>query len=161
MNIRSKILKIFGFCYLIFAISLFFLIKSGQKNFTLEKLDFLMNTVSEKRDKTEDLCRYAIRGDPEGVGKKYLKLNFWCINSRNARSTLSLEAINDRSVQGILSEYSRIIGFEYKIIEEKGWICTLNNQYITDYSIEPMDTARIDCFENEAVQKNVNVIENI
>ncbi len=114
-----------------------------------------MNTVSEKRDKTDDLCKYAIRGDPEGVGKKYVKVNFWCTASRNAKSTLSLEAFTNKSVKGVLSEYARIMGFEYKTLEEKKWICMLNDQLITDYSTETVDAATIDCFENESVLKDV------
>ncbi len=155
MNKRRKTLLIFGLCYFIFAISLFFFLRRVQKNFTPEKLDLLMNTVSEKRDKTDDLCKYAIRGDPEGVGKKYVKVNFWCTASRNAKSTLSLEAFTNKSVKGVLSEYARIMGFEYKTLEEKKWICMLNDQLITDYSTETVDAATIDCFENESVLKDV------
>lgn len=152
---RKKVLIIFGIIYIIFATSLYFGIKKIKKNFSMEKLNLMLTTTSAYRDKTDDLCKYGIKGDPIDVGKKYLKINFWCINSRDSRNTISLEALNDRTVSGALIEYARIIGFDYQIIKEKNWICLLNDQIIVDYSTTLMDAATIDCFENENILKSI------
>jgi hypothetical protein len=148
MNNRKKTLVIFGAFYLLVATSLFLGLKKIKKNFSQEKLDFMLSTASAHRDKTSDLCKYRIIGDPEGVGKKYLKVNFWCGDTNEARSTLSLDAMSDKTVGGVLMEYARIIGFDYKIIEEENWTCLLNDQPIVDRSTIVVDAATIDCFKN-------------
>src|SRR3990172_8528584 len=119
MNGRKKTLVIYGVCYLLVAASLFIGLKKIKNNFSQEKLDVMLSRTSLYRDKTDDLCKYRIIGDPEKVGNKYVKINFWCGNARESRNALSLEAVNGNTVKAVLTEFARIIGFDYGKIKEK------------------------------------------
>lgn len=151
MNFRKKFLIIFGIIYLILASFIFFgLKKYSQKKFTPEKIKILTDQVSPLRDKTDDLCKYKLLGDP-AVKDQYIKLNFWCTNNKNARSTIALTAIENKTIKGVLQEYARIIGFDFNILKEKKWYCLIDNKEISesDFNKNIKPTSSIDCFENK------------
>ena len=157
---RKRFLIVFSAGYLLIAGFLFLGLKQIQKNFSKEKLDSMLSTPSSYRDKTEDLCSYRILGDPEKVDKRYVKVNFWC-DAGQARSTLSLDAMDDKTVGGVLAEYARIIGFDYGILEKDNWTCIVNDQPIADDSTLVVDAATIDCFENENLLKNKDLLKTV
>ncbi|MFA6361406.1 MAG: hypothetical protein WCX33_01205 [Candidatus Shapirobacteria bacterium] len=154
MNPRKKILIFFGITYLILASFIFFGLKFySQKNSSKQKIEAMIIGESKFKDKTTNLCQYQILGEPK-VGKDYIKINFWCNDGSKARSTFALKAFSDQSVNGIIKEYARIIGFDYNIIQEKNWVCKLNDQEITSKTsqnnVTPANT--IDCFENKGTK---------
>jgi hypothetical protein len=122
----------------------------SQKNFSIDKLQKLINTTSSLKDKTNNLCKYHILSEPK-VENQYIKINFWCQDLNKARSTLSLAAIENITIEGILKEYARIINFDYQLINQNQWYCLINDEEITSSNItqkvKPAST--IDCFENK------------
>lgn len=147
---RKKFLSIY--LPLIFSLGLlvFFSLRSySKKKFSTEKFNNLIYTTSSTKDKTNDLCRYQILGEPK-VENNYIKINFWCQNGSKARSTLALEAIeNNSNINGILKEYARIINFDYSLIQTNNWYCLFNDQLITDFNQSIVPSGTIDCFENK------------
>lgn len=147
---RKKILLIFGVIYLIFASLMYFGLRVHLlKNFTDKGLNELISGKSISRDKTDDLCKYQVLGDPKEKGN-YVKINIFCINGKKAVSTLSLSAIADKSVGGFLKEYARIIGFDENLYKEKNFLCYLDDKLLT---VEMMTavirpTSTIDCRES-------------
>lgn len=143
------------FFFLIYIFIYFGLKYFSQKNFNEESLQHLISGKSIFRDTTDKLCNYQILGEPD-VQKNYIKINFWCKDNSKARSTFSLIAFNDKTFQGILNEYSRIVGFDPNILKENNWYCTLNDIEITPNSsnmiINPAST--IDCFETKGLLKH-------
>ena len=153
---RKKFLIKFGIFYMIIAGMIYFGLKTYAKNnFSEESLKKLITGTSKFRDVTDDLCRYQILGDPK-VGKDYIKINFWCNNRSKARSTFALIAFEDKSSTGILKEYARIIGFDFNLIKNKNWYCTINDQELNEdlqkKEVSPAST--IDCFQSKGLPKN-------
>lgn len=156
MKSRKKFLIVFFIIYLIISGTIFFGLKSySKKNFNPQVLNELMIGRSKYRDVTDNLCHYQILGEPD-VGKNYIKINFWCVNGSKARSTFSLAGFEDKTTNGIIKEYARIIGFNVNIIKEKKWYCTLNGQEIDSKSInnQVLPASTIDCFEKKGLSKN-------
>lgn len=153
---RKKFISIYLIIILFIGFSLFFgLKKYSQTKFSPEKLLFLTDTVSQKKDKTEDLCKYQILSEPK-VGDQYIKINFWCQNQSKARSTLSLAAMPQKTVKGILQEYARIINFNYDLISQKKWYCLINDQEITETNLnqEVKPASTIDCFQDKSLWRH-------
>lgn len=152
---RKKFLTIYYFFYLVLSCFIFFGLKYySKKNFNQENLNQLIVGQSKFRDITENLCHYQILGDPD-VGKDYIKINFWCSDNSKARSTFALKGFPDKSPNGVLKEYARIINFDYNLITKNNWHCTLNDQVIDFNSLDSVPQAStIDCFENKGVGKH-------
>lgn len=152
---RKKFLLIYIPFMLLFGFFIFFGLKIYSRNkFSQEKFKFLTQTTSVSKDKVTDLCRYQILSEPK-VDNRYVKINFWCQNGTKARSTLALEAIeNNSTVAGILKEYSRIINFDYSLIQANNWYCLFNDQVITDFNQSILPASTIDCFENKNLSNN-------
>ena len=150
---RKKFLFSYIFVYFVVASCLYFVLHRSYKNFSKDKLNYLTNTVSKYRDKTDNPCQYAIRGDPKEVGNNYVKINFWCSNGTAARSTLALNAIDDISFQGVINEYARIINFDPKMLVTKNWFCFVADRVVTDTAqmISAADT--IDCYDKKPIPK--------
>lgn len=147
---RNKILRAFGIFYIILALVIFFGLKKHlKKSFSTDKLSEMISGKSIYRDTTTDLCKYQILGDPKEVGN-YVKINFSCSSGRKANSTVSLAAIDDKTVGGFIKEYARIIGFDEKLIIQKKFVCYLDGKILTDdmrrNNIRP--TSSLDCLEN-------------
>lgn len=153
---RKKFLIRFGVIYLIISGTIFFGLKFySHKKFNEQSLNQLITGKSKYRDITDNLCKFQILGEPK-VGKDYIKVNFWCNDASKARSTFSLVAFKDKTANGILQEYARIIGFDYNIIKDKKWFCTLNDQEIDSKvgeTIVPL-ASTIDCFETKGLPKH-------
>jgi hypothetical protein len=149
MVLRKKIVVVCGIIYGILAVTIFFGLKLfSQKNFSTKKLNEILTGNSKFVDKTTDVCKYQLLGEPK-VDKNYVKVNLWCNNGSKASSTLALVAFEDKTVGGVIKEYARIAGFDEKIINEEPWLCRLNSVKIDEnimYSlIEP--ASNIECFE--------------
>jgi hypothetical protein len=80
---------------------------------------------------TTDLCKYQILGDPKEVGN-YVKIEILCGGDKKAISTLSLSAIEDKTVGGFFKEYARIIGFEEKLFQEQNFTCYFDGKLLTE-----------------------------
>lgn len=152
---RKKILTIFGVIYLIISFLIFFGLKFySQKHFNQQALNQLITGQSKFRDVTENLCHYQILGEPK-VGKNYVKINFWCSDNSKARSTFSLIAFADKSPNGILKEYARIINFDFNLLIKNNWYCTLNDQEISFTDTTPVpESSTIDCFQKKGLPKH-------
>lgn len=156
MKSRKDFLKIWGIFILVVMLITYFGLKNySQKNFSREKIEGIIAGKSKFRDETSNLCKYQILGEPK-VGRNYLKINFWCSDNSKARSTLALMAFEDKSLLGILKEYARIVGFDEKIIKEKGWYCTVNDKEINskNENDEIEQASTIDCFEKKGLPKH-------
>ena len=152
---RQKFLTIYLPILFLLGLLIFFSLKIySQTNFSKQSFDKLVYTTNSNKDKTDDLCKYQLLGEPE-VGNKYIKINFWCQNGNNSRSTLSLEAIeNNSTINGILKEYARIINFDYSLIQNNRWYCLFNDQEITDFNQPIKAAGTIDCFENKSLYRH-------
>ena len=132
MSKRNKILIIFGILYIIFALLMYFGLKYRlNTKFSELRLNNIISGKSVYRDMTTDLCKYQILGDPKEVGN-YVKIEILCGGDKKAVSTLSLSAINDKTVNGFMKEYARIIGFEEKLFKENNFDCYLDGKLLTD-----------------------------
>ena len=153
---RKLFLKKFIAIYIIIAGFIFFGLKFySHKKFNENALNQLIVGKSKFRNTTDELCKFQILGEPK-VDKDYIKINFWCDNGSKARSTFALVAFEDKTPIGIIKEYARIIGFDFNIIEDKKWFCTLNDQPIdfkTDTSLVPL-ASTVDCFQTKGLPKN-------
>ena len=131
MRERNKILRIFGIFYIVLALILFFGLKEHLKtNFSTEKLTAMIDGKSIFRDTTTDPCKYQILGDPKEIGN-YIKINISCKDGKDASSTLSLSAIENKTLEGVLTEYSRIVGIDKDLIENN-FNCNLDGQTVTE-----------------------------
>ena len=155
MNNRKKILFVFGVIYCVIALLIYFGLKIHLKNkFSEEKIEETISGESVHKDKTTDLCKYQILGDPKEVGN-YVKVEILCDGGKTANSTLSLTAIRDKTVNGFIEEYSRIIGFDKKLFEEENFTCYLDDHVLTEEmkknDIRPTSTFK--CIQNENHEK--------
>jgi len=98
------------------------------------------------RDMTNDLCKYQVLGDPKEVGN-YVKIEIFCGGDKKASSTLSLLAIEDKTIGGFFKEYARIIGFEEKLFNEQNFTCYVDGKLLTDDMKKDIirPTATIEC----------------
>lgn len=150
---RKKFLKTYLISFLILGFIIYFGLKNiSQKNFSSDKLENLTTSVSIHKDKVTDLCKYQILGEPK-VEKQYIKINFWCQNRSEAHSTLSLAAISNPTVEGVLQEYARIINFDYNFLKQEKWRCLINDKEISNSninaSVDPAST--IDCYQTNSI----------
>jgi hypothetical protein len=148
---RQKFLLVYLSIFTLIGFLFFFGLRTHKnKNFSPEKLSYLTDTVSKFRDKTDDLCKYKILGDPQ-VGDQYVKINFWCTDSRSSRSTLALIAIPNPTIDGIFSEYSRIINFDKDLISQQKWVCFYNDKEISNKDIfeKILPTSTINCYQDK------------
>jgi len=148
---RKKFLNFYLPTMFVFGLIIFFSLKNySQKNFSLEKLESLIETTSSSKDKPTDLCKYQILSEPK-VGDNYIKINFWCNGDKKAQSTLAVDAIPKKTFQGVLREYSRIINFDYNLIADQQWYCLLNGQEVksSDWDQTVKTPGNIDCYESK------------
>lgn len=152
---RKLFLSIYLPTLFLLGLTIFFGLKIySQKNFSKQNFDKLIYTTNSNKDKTDNLCKYQILSEPK-VGGNYIKINFWCQNSTQARSTLSLAAIeNNSTIDGVLKEYARIINFDYSLIQNNHWYCLFNDQEITDFNQPTKTAGTIDCFENKNLYRH-------
>jgi hypothetical protein len=123
---RQKFLYGFWLIYLMLAVCLYWGLKVRLKNkFSEAKMETMLMSVSESRDKTSDPCRYQILGDPKD-SENYIKVEIDCKNGQVARSTMSLLAIEDKTMVGVLKEYGRVIGFNGNFGDESKMDCNLD-----------------------------------
>jgi len=148
---RSRFLMKYLVLYVLFVVCLVVGLKINYKRkFSQDNVNILLNGVSGYRDKTDDLCKYAIKGDPSGVGKKYVKINFWCTGRDAARSTMSLVIFDKPTFFDVINEYARIINFDVSLLEKQKWVCKLNGKLLVNNSVAIPDASDIDCYDKKA-----------
>lgn len=152
---RNKILLVFAIIYLFLATVMYFGLKLRLRNrFSTLKLNEMISGKSVFRDMTTDLCKYQILGDPKEAGN-YVKIGILCGGDKKARSTVSLSAIEDKTINGFFKEYARIIGFDEKLFKEQNFVCYVDGKLLTDEMrkniIRP--TATIECSVVKADEK--------
>lgn len=151
---RKKILLYFGFFYLVFSLVLYFTLKTNLKSkFSKNNLNEMISGKSVFREMTTDLCRYHILGDPKEVGN-YVKVEFFCGGDKKSLSTLSLSAIEDKTVGGFIKEYARIIGFDEKLIKEQKFNCYLDGKLLSEEMMSDIirPTSTLSC-NNQVYEK--------
>lgn len=132
VNQRNKILINFGIFYFVFSLIMFFGLRVNLKNkFSKESLNEIISGKSAFRDTTTDLCRYQLLGDPKEEGN-YVKFEIFCGEDKKAQSTLSLSAIEDKTVDGVIKEYARIMGFNEELLKEQKFTCYLDGKILVD-----------------------------
>lgn len=105
-------------------------------------------TPSSLRDSTDNPCRYTIHGDPLEAGSSFVKINFVCQDGQKTVSTLSLKALPDAKLSTILSEYSRILGFKYALLDQ--WDCLVEDHPVSDRNFVVADKSQIVCLHPDA-----------
>ena len=143
---RSKILVVFGIVYVVISGLIYFGLRfSLKKNFSKDLLSEMLLKQSVFRETTTDLCRYQILGDPKEKGN-YVKLEIECKDGKKAYSTMSLSAVEDKTIFGLLTEYARIIGFDKNLVLTGKLACYLDGKAISmemgKEKINPMVTIR-------------------
>ena len=153
-NIFVKI-GIFYFGLLVFCISLFFCIQNYyHRNYSAEKLESMMTTVSKYRDMTDDPCKYSISGDPLTAKNNYAKIFLHCQNGTVSGNTLDLRAIKGKTWYDLFFESGRINGYTVSLKNntlklgafDNLWNCYLGTQKVNDFQQIAMPTTRIDCY---------------
>lgn len=132
---RKKILLSFTLFYSLFSVIMFFGLRYNLKiKFSENKLNEVMFGESVYKEKTSDLCKFQILGDPKEVGN-YVKVEIRCANGKKANSTLSLSALRLKTVEGLMKEYSRIIGFNYELFFKEGLSCQIDGKTVKEEMI--------------------------
>lgn len=146
MNVRT--FRLLGIWFLLFyGVLLALFIKLGEikkNNFNQKSLDYLINSVSTYRDKTDDMCKYSLYGDPKNVGNNWIKLKFECGNDKQVISTLALVNIANYSFEEIINEYLRIINFEKNDWIEQNWKCFYDGKEVENQTLLK-DEVTINC----------------
>lgn len=123
----------------------FIMLKKVQvASFNQENLDYLISGISRYRDKTDDLCKYTLYGDPKNVGNNWIKFRFSCGEDRNVISTMALVNIKDYSFDQVLGEYLRVINFDKSEWIRQNWKCFYDNMEV-NYETLLKETATIYC----------------
>lgn len=111
---------------------MYFSLKFNLKSkFSTARLNEMISGKSVYRDMTTDLCKYQILGDPKEAGN-YVKIEINCGGDKKASSTLSLSAIDDKTVNGFFKEYARIIGFDQNLFKEQNFTCYVDGKILTE-----------------------------
>jgi len=122
----------------------YFLIRNQQRYFSQASLDKLIYTISPLRKVATDPCQHAFANDP--YSQNYYKISISCSNKITTTNTLDLDAIADKTVGGVIAEYSRIINFDPSQITN--CFSTQTGEYQQPNSpIIPRDTLK--CYYNQ------------
>ncbi len=113
----------------------------------MTKFNSMVRDMGAWRDKTDDLCKYYIEGDPYVGSGNYVKLRIKCDDGRSISNTIDLSAINEKTVRGIINEYKRIVGYIGEVEDKNKWDCQIDGETITNFEIVPPKGASIDCNE--------------
>lgn len=148
MNFQKKTLiplkKILIFLILFYSISIVSLVslkKYYKQKFNPQKLNFILESSSRFKDLTDNPCAYQIVGDPD-VGKNYIKIGLNCNNARTI-NTLSLNALNEKTLVGALKALAFMNNFQLKLEKIE---CYIDNQKINNLNISLKEQSNIECF---------------
>lgn len=134
---------------------MYFGLRANLKNkFSVDELKKITLGKSILKEPTFDLCKFQILGDPKEVGN-YVKIQIICDNGQKAISTMSLSAVEDKSVKGVINEYSRIVGFDVNELKKQKYQCYLDGKLLSEESeneiIRP--TSTLSCNNLETNEK--------
>jgi hypothetical protein len=151
MTGRNKSLIIYGVIYIFIALTIYFGLRYHyRRSFSNEKLQTMISGKPIGQEMTTDLCLYQILGDPKETGN-YVKISFACNNEKKVNSTLSLKAIEDKTIRGIMKEYARIIGFDISVIKAENFDCYVDGKLLTEEMQNQLirPTADLNCIKNQ------------
>ena len=150
MNQRKYILIGWLVIYTI-ATAFLFIYLTYRKNTLFNQRDLELMIVGSPSNllKRSDLCKVQLLGDPK-VGLDYVKVNFFCGDGSFSKNTLALVAIKDKSVDGVIDEYGRIVNFDGQLSQSTFWTCSLNDKPITPllHRSQIMSASTINCQQN-------------
>lgn len=154
-----RFVSIYLLGYLILCVVLFVGMKwYRQKNYSPEKLETMLSSVSSKRDKTDDPCKYAIYGEPATAQLQYVKVNIFCSGKSRSVNSMDMRAIKEKTVIGAIKELARVNNFPIEISKNKivvgnrsdlkndSWICLQNRVKIENFDDQLVQKGTIDCF---------------
>jgi hypothetical protein len=122
------------------------LIKNTQKNYSQENLNKLIYTVSKQRQKIDDPCQNKFAKDP--YTQNYYKIYIYCnSSSKTSTNTIDLDAINDKSIKGVITEFARIMNFDPNLLLVNGCISTETGQ-IVDFNSQAINKDTLKCNYN-------------
>lgn len=142
--IKWRFILLYLIGWLLVAFGLFQFLRIRQyKLYSNFKLNEMEDSVSKWRDVTSDPCKYEIKGEPVTKGDDYIKLYFFCKDSKTSMNTLVYSIFADKKNSEVVREYARIIGFDPEIILNKNskWSCGVDMEKI----IKPKNV--IECHE--------------
>ena len=145
MNFIKKIL-IFVFVFYVVVIFLFLGLRRHRYEFSIDKLEAMIDTVSELRDKTNDLCAYSLYGDPVIGGESYIKLEVNCLSDRKSLNSLSLVAVDSDKLKDIIIEFCRIINFDFDLWQKQDWRCFVGDKRV-DFGERIENKSLIRCYQ--------------
>jgi len=126
-GVRKKIVKeILVYLLIFYSISflvIFFLKNHYSKNFSPLQIEEMITNISRFRNKTDNPCLYSIAGDPVNSMNDYLKVNLYCNEKEKSLNTLSLKAVKDKTIEGVIREIGRVNGF--RVITQEGQLLSL------------------------------------
>jgi|GEM_PF-1931735 hypothetical protein len=144
--------------YILVAVFMFFGLKwHKNKNYSTEKLEEMMVSVSDLRDKTDDPCKYSILGDPVAAKFDYIKVFIFCGDGTKSTNSMDLRAVKEKTVIGALRELGRVNGFEVKYEDNRLFLgkysspdlkCFQNQKFVNDFGTDIKVSGTIECYYN-------------
>ncbi len=138
INCLNKKIVFLGVSILVFYAAFFSFINFRAKNYSD---DGMLRMESRWKDKTNDLCQYSING--ELIADNYIKLWMYCRDGRMAINTLAYDAFEDKSVENILDNYFKIIGY----VGSKNIRCKVDSVEVADMRLVVENKKMIECYE--------------
>ena len=125
---------------------MFKLIKNLQKNYNQENINKLLYTVSKQRPQITNPCQNSFAKDP--YTPNYYKIYIYCDSAtKTATNTIDLDAINDKSIRGVVTEFARIMNFDPNLLLANGCISTETGQ-IVDFNSQAINKDTLKCNYN-------------
>lgn len=118
-----------------------FFSRKRKAEFNPQIYEQMLTGESAVKAKTDNPCQYSIIGDPNT--QNYVKVVINCRDGSKSSNTLSLEAIKQSTVRGVLTEFGRINGFEFT--PSKRWNCELNLKPVIDWNMPVTSPADLVC----------------
>lgn len=129
-----KFASIYLGIFLLIHFGIFFLIKNQQKNFSQASLNQLIYTVSTSRPRTDNPCLRTFAQEP--YTQNYYKIYIYCNqNPDAATNTIDLDAVPDKTIRGVITEFARIMNFDPQLLLRSGCYSAENGKNIDLNSI--------------------------
>ena len=108
---------------------LFLGIKNLQKNYNQDNLNKLIFTVSAQRPRYDSPCQNTFAKDP--YSPNYYKIYIYCNGSEKpSTNTIDLDAVNDKTVRGVITEFARIMNFDANKLLANNCLSTENGKNV-------------------------------
>jgi hypothetical protein len=122
------------------------LIKKLQNNYNQENVDKLLYTVSSQRAVITNPCQNSFAKDP--YTPNYYKIYIYCNSgTKMSTNTIDLDAVKDKSIKGVITEFARIMNFDPNLLLVNGCISTETGQ-IVDFNSQAINKDTLKCNYN-------------